>query len=151
MLLEVVINSIIWATAAMLISQGAGILVMWWLGLSPKKLAHEIEDVQNTAVGASFFIISLITAIFIGTMAANPSSADSVLATWGWILGGLLLATLYTFIAFEIAHRLLDPIKGETAYTYIQRELIREQNAALAFFLGGLAVAAYISVVSQVL
>jgi hypothetical protein len=149
--MELVLNTLVWATAATLVSQMAGVLIMWWLGVPPKKLAHEIEDVQNVAVGASFFIISLITAIFIGVLAADPSEASSTLASWGWIFGGLLLAIVYTLISFMIAHRMLGRIDGESVYTYVQRELVQEQNAALAFFLGGLAVAAFISVVGQII
>lgn len=150
-MLETVLNSLIWASAATLISQGLGIALMWWLGLKPKQLAHEIENVQNTAVGASFFIISLISALFIGVMSASPAPAETILGSWLWIIGGVLLATIYTLISFAIAYRVMERIEGESLYSYIKREIIDEQNAALAFFLGGLAVAAYISVAAQVI
>lgn len=149
--MDLIINTIIWATAATVISQLIGILAMWWLGLPPKKLAHEIEDVQNIAVGASFFVISLVTAIFIGVLAASPSPADSLFETWLWILGGIVLGLIYTIISFTIAHRALTPIEGESVYSYIRRELVDEQNGALAFFLGGLMSAAFISVLGQII
>ncbi len=149
--MELVLNSLIYATAATIISQLLGVLIMWRLGVPPKQLAEEIEDTQNVAVGASFFIIALIASIFIGVLSADPAPADSTLESAAWILGGLSLAVIYTAIAFVIAHRMLDPIEGENVYNYIQRELVREQNAALAFFLGGLAVAPFISVVSQII
>lgn len=147
---ELVFSSLAYATFATVVSQTLGILAMWWLGLKPRKLAREIEDVQNIAVGASFFIIALTTSIFIGVLTAAPAPAQSLLASYLWILGGIGLATVYTAIAFTIAHRMLRPLEGENVYTWIQRELIKEQNAALAFFLGGLAIAPFISVVSQI-
>lgn len=148
--LNTIFSALVYATAATFISQFLGVMIMWWLGLKPKKLAHEIEEVQNIAVGASFFIIALTASIFIGVLTADPAPAETLLASYAWILGGLALATVYAGFAFWLAHRMLGRIEGENVYTWVQRELIREQNAALAFFLGGLAVAPYISVVSQI-
>ncbi|NDJ85897.1 MAG: hypothetical protein GYB66_08430 [Chloroflexi bacterium] len=149
--MDLVINAVVWATAATVLSQAIAIGIMWWLGLPPKRLPHEIEDNQNTAVGATFFIIALITSTFIGVMTAAPEPADSTLGDLAWIGGGLILAFLYTFLAFWVAHRVMDPLEGENVYTYIKREIILEQNAALAFLLGGLMVAPFISVASQII
>lgn len=151
MISELALSSILWATAATVISQAIAIGIMWRLGVPPKKLAHEIEDVQNTAVGATFFIISVIASIFIGLMAQEPSPAESDLESAAWILGGIALALIYSGISFVIFHRLFEPIEGENTYTWIQRELVMEQNASLAFFLGGLTVAHFISVAYQVI
>ena len=64
--LEIILSALVYATFATIVSQILGVLIMWWLGLKPKQLAHEIEDVQNVAVGAAFFIIALTASIFIG-------------------------------------------------------------------------------------
>ena len=149
--METVLSSLVWATGATLIAQAVAIGIMWYLGLPPKKLAHEIEDVQNPAIGATFFIVSIIASIFIGLMAQEPSPAESNLASAAWILGGIALATLYSGISFIIVHRIFEPIEGENVYTWIRRELVLEQNASLAFFLGGLSVAHFISVAYQVI
>jgi len=149
--METVLSSLLWATGATLIAQIVAVGIMWRLGLPPKKLAHEIEDVQNPAVGATFFIVSIIASIFIGLMAQEPSSADSSLESAAWIIGGVALATVYSGLSFVIVHRIFEPIEGENVYTWIQRELVAEQNASLAFFLGGLAVAHFISVAYQVI
>lgn len=149
--MDVILNTLLWATAATIGSQLIATLLVSLLGVPPKKLAHELEETQNVAIGAIFFIISLTAAIFIGVLTAAPSEADSALATWAWIGGGVLLASIYTAISFYIAHEVLDPVDGENVYTYIRRELVDEQNAALAFFLGGLMVAPFISVLSQII
>lgn len=149
--METVLSSLVWATGATLIAQSVAVAIMWRLGVPPKKLAHEIEDVQNAAVGATFFIISVIASIYIGLMAQEPSPADSDLESAAWIIGGVALATLYSGISFVIVHRIFEPIEGENTYTWIRRELVLEQNTSLAFFLGGLAVAHFISVAYQVI
>lgn len=149
--MNIILNTFLWATAATIGSQLIAMLLVWWIGVSPKKLAHEIEETQNVAIGAIFFIVSLTAAIFIGVLAAEPAEAETTLATIGWIGGGLLLSLIYTIINFWIAHEILDSIEGENVYTYIRRELVDEQNAALAFFLGGLMVAPFISVLSQII
>ncbi len=149
--MDVILNTLLWATAATVGSQIIATLLVALLGVPPKKLAHELEETQNAAVGAIFFMVSLTAAIFIGVLAAEPSEADSALETWAWIGGGVILASLYTVINFFIAHEILEPLEGENVYTYIRRELVDEQNAALAFFLGGLMVAPFISVLSQII
>jgi hypothetical protein len=40
---------------------------------------------------------------------------------------------------------------NENMLGYIRREIVLEQNAALAFFLGGLVVSPFISIVFQLL
>jgi hypothetical protein len=146
---ELAISAVLWATFATVISQLVGIAVMWALGLPPRKLVAEIVDVQNPAVGATFFIISLTASIFVSVLSGGPPTVAEPLETALWIIGGLLLAVLYTTLAFAIAHRLMG-VKDEGLYKYIRRELISEQNAALAFFLGGLAVAPFIAILYQI-
>jgi hypothetical protein len=62
-----------------------------------------------------------------------------------------ILGTVLTWISFELAHRAMGVENEESTYRYIQRELIEEQNASLAFFLGGLAIVPYIAVIFQVI
>jgi ABC-type multidrug transport system fused ATPase/permease subunit len=146
-----VIGAIGWSIAAVVVSQGTSILLMWWLGLPPKKLIHEIEEVQNSAVGACFFIVSLAVSIFISQFVTNGYTDEgSIIAGAAWIAGAFVLGTVIMGINFFIAHRVMDP-QDETVIQYIRRELIEEQNASLAFFLGGLAIASYISVIYQMI
>lgn len=150
MFLNLVISAILWTTFVTLLAQAISIIFLWWLGLQPRKLIHEIEITQNTAVGAVFFIISLTSSLFIGLLAAEPAPASSALEEVAWVVGGLALAALYTAIAFAIAHRVMGRENGENVYRYLRREIIAEQNAALTFFMGGLAVAPFIAVLYQI-
>jgi ABC-type multidrug transport system fused ATPase/permease subunit len=146
------LQAVVWATFAIVISQATGILLMWWLGLPPKKLIHEIEDVQNVAVGASFFIIAITASIFISLMASSGFSApEDNLTSLAWVVFGLVLSAAYVWVAFVIANRVMGRVNNEGVYKYIRRELIEEQNASLAFFLGGLSVAPFIAVAFQII
>ncbi|MBC7869304.1 MAG: hypothetical protein H7Y09_00585 [Chitinophagaceae bacterium] len=146
------ISALLWATFTVVVSQAISVAIMWWLGLPPSKLIHEIEDVQNIAVGAVFFIITLIASIFIGLMATEGFTPDpDGLTSAAWIVGGLILSLVYTALSFTIAHRIMKPLPGEGVYGYMHREIVEEQNGAVAFFLGGLATAPFIAVVFQLL
>jgi F0F1-type ATP synthase assembly protein I len=148
-----IVAAVGWTIAATIISQLVSISLMRWLGLPPKKLIHEIENVQNPAVGASFFIISLAVGLFIGIFTSDgfsPTTPDFLTGA-GWIILALVLGFVLTWISFEIAHRMMGVENNETTYKYIRRELIDEQNSSLAFFLGGLAIVPFIAVIFQMI
>lgn len=149
----VVVAAIGWTIAATVISQIVSIGIMTWLGLPPKKLIHEIEEIQNSAVGACFFIISLAVGFFIGAFTSDGFSTNdaSYPEATGWIVLALALGFALTWLSFEIAHRAMGVENNETTYQYIRRELIQEQNASLAFFLGGLSIVPFIAVVFQMI
>jgi uncharacterized membrane protein YjfL (UPF0719 family) len=153
MLGEQILAAIIWTTLAVVISQAVSIGVMWGLGLSPKQMVHEIEDVQNPAVGAMFFVISLAVALYIGVYFSSGYSP--IEASFGrsalWFVAGLVIAHVYVVLTLEIAHRLMGRVNNETTYQYLRRELIDEQNISLALFLGGLTITPFIAVVFQII
>lgn len=154
----IIVGAIAWTIVATIISQVVSIVIMAWLGLPPKKLIHEIEEVQNPAIGASFFIISLAVGLFVGAFTSDGFSVNDptyvdpgFLGSTGWIVLALLLGVLLTWLSFEIAHRAMGVENEESTYRYIQRELIEEQNASLAFFLGGLSIVPFIAVIFQMI
>lgn len=149
---QIVVSAIVWSIMSTLITQLTSIAVMWWLGVPPRKLAHEIEEVQNPAVGASFFIISLTAAFFIGFFTSDgfTQTANFVSGAF-WVIGAFFMGAILSAINFAIAHRVMDRVENESVYGYMRRELIEEQNVSLAFFLGGLSVAPFISTLFQVI
>lgn len=154
----VVVAAIGWSIAATLISQMVSVIIMAWLGLPPKKLIHEIEEVQNPAIGASFFVIALTVGLFVGAFASDGFSVNDpayidpgLLGSTAWIALALFMGVLITWISFEVAHRVMGVENEESTFRYIQRELIEEQNASLAFFLGGLAIVPFIAVIFQMI
>lgn len=152
MFVDAAISAIIWSAISIIIAQAAGILIMWWLGLPPRKLVHEIEDVQNTAVGAWFFILALTASLWVGALASDGFTvAETTVSGAGWIVGGLLVATGFTALNFMIAHRVMGRVNNENVYRYLRREIIEEQNAALAFFMGGLIIAPFLAVLFQII
>jgi len=145
-----VLGALLWSVVSIAISQVTSIMLMAWLGLPPKKLVHEIEEVQNPAVGACFFIVSLAVAFFVGMFTSNGfTDAEGVLAGTGWIVGALVLGAAFTTLSFVVAHRVMGRENDESVLDYIKRELILEQNASLAFFLGGLSIVCFMSVIFQ--
>ncbi len=149
---ELLLAALGWATLSIVVSQAVGITLMRWLGLPLKQLIHEIEDVQNVAVGASFFIISLTTSLFISIFFSDGfTGSEEVGTSVLWFIAGLVLAWVYVAIIFMIAHRLMGRVNNENVYMYLRREIVEEQNAALAFFLGGLSFPPFISIVFQII
>ncbi|MCU0499180.1 MAG: hypothetical protein MUF87_17645 [Anaerolineae bacterium] len=152
MSLDLVLSAVFWTTFATIISQTVSISLMWWLGLPPRELAKEIVEIQNPAVGACFFIVSLAASIFIALMASTGFTPDpSFIEGAIWVIGGLVFAMLYVTLLLLFAHRFLAPKKGEGLYRYMRREIIDEQNVSLAFFLGGLTITPFIAVVFQLI
>jgi len=153
--MQQVTSAIVWSILAVIISQVTSVGLMAWLGLPPKKLTHEIEVVQNPAVGAVFFIVSLTVALFVSMFVTdlfdtNRQSSDvTYIVGTAWIVGAFLLGMGLSWINFMIAHRVMGRENNESLYDYIRREIVEEQNAALAFFLGGLAIAPFIAVLFQ--
>lgn len=149
---ELILSAVVWATMSTLISQGVAIGLMALIGVRPRALAHELVEIQNPAVGAAFFVIALTASLFISPMASAGFTPDPSLAeTLAWLAGGLVVAAAYTLLALLLAHRLLLPRQGEGLRGYIRRELVQEQNAALTFFFGGLAVTPFVAVVFQLI
>ena len=154
-----------WSILATILAQLISVLFMRWLGLPIKKLVHEIENVQNPAIGAIFFVVSLTVALFVGIFASDGftpvgarlaegqalTDSQEFLAQAGWIALALFLSLLLTWVSFMIAYRMMGVENNESLYRYIQRELVEEQNASLAFFLGGLMVAPFIAVIFQII
>ncbi|CAG1014385.1 MAG: hypothetical protein IAE83_12875 [Anaerolinea sp.] len=151
MFLELEVSAVAWATFTIIVSQLICILIMWGLGLPPRKLVKEIEDVQNTAVGVVFFTISLTAAIFVSVLSSDGPTYSPPLETLAWIVGGVVVGIIYVAILFMITHRIMGRQPGENVYTYIRREVIKEQNAALALFLGGLGATPFIAIVYQIM
>ena len=50
-----------------------------------------------------------------------------------------------------IAYRIMGIEDNESFMDYVRRELVEEQNASLAFFLGGLMITPFIAVIFQII
>ena len=152
MFLQLALSALIWGTVASVISLAVSLILLWFFGLSPKRLAREINDVQNAGVGTVFFVVSLITSLFVSVLAGGipTTGSEPILEELAWIGGGVVLAGLFTWVSVLIAHKLMAP-KGEKLSRYLHREIIDEQNVALALFLGGLALPPFLAFLYQIL
>jgi len=147
------LESIVWTVVIIALSQIISFGIVGWLGVPPSRMEHEIEEKQNAAVGAIFFIVSLVVTIFISILSSNGftgASSDSGI----WIIGGVVVGTILMFINILIVFQWMgkeERAAGEGIYRYFQREIIDEHNLALAFFIGGLAAAPYIAILFQII
>ncbi|MCE7946304.1 MAG: hypothetical protein DYG88_02640 [Chloroflexi bacterium CFX4] len=148
---DAIVSALLWAIFATVIAQVVSLIALWILGVPPRRIRHEIEEVQNPAVGALYFVIALIASLWAAKLASDglPQIAPP-LETFIWIAGGIVVASAFTALAFVVAHRLLIPEESESAYGWIKRECIAEQNISLALFLGGLACAPFLTVLFQI-
>jgi hypothetical protein len=149
---ELIVSAVVWTTVATVVSQLTAVALMAFLGVRPRALPHELVEIQNPAVGAAFFVVALTAALFVSPMASSGFTPDpSLRESTAWVVGGLVMATVYTLVAFALAHRVLGRRRGEGLRGFVRRELIEEQNVALTLFLGGLAVTPFIAVVFQLI
>lgn len=159
---DLIVEAVVWSIVIIVVSQLVSLLIVWWLGVPPGKLEHEIEEKQNAAVGAIFFIVTLIISLFVSSLASNGftevdptlAPADAFATGALWILGGVAFGIVLTFLNFFIVFRWMgrqERGSGESMYRYMQREIIDEHNLAFAFFLGGLATAPFIAVLYQII
>lgn len=149
------LESIVWTVVIIALSQIISFAIVWWLGVPPSQMEHEIEEKQNAAVGAIFFIVSLVVTIFISVLSSNGfTGAASDEAAAIWTIGGVFVGTLLMLINIFIVFRWMGKDErqaGEGIYRYFQREIIDEHNLALAFFIGGLAATPYIAILFQII
>ena len=152
-LIGLMLDAIVWTIVIIGLSQIISFGIVGWLGVPPSRMEHEIEEKQNAAVGAIFFIVSFIVTIFISILASNGftgASAESGM----WIVGGVVVGTILMFINILIVFQWMgkdERASGEGIYRYFQREIIEEHNLALAFFIGGLAATPYIAILFQII
>lgn len=154
-LVGLILEAVVWTLVIIVLSQVISFGIVAWLGVPPSKIEHEIEEKQNAAVGAIFFIVTLITTLFVSVLSSNGfTEIQSATTSAMWISGGVAFGTLLTFLNIFIVFRWMGQEErqaGESMYRYIQREIIDEHNLAFAFFLGALAVAPFIAVLFQIL
>ena len=153
-LMRLILEAIIWTILIITISQVLSFAIVAWLGIPPNKMEHEIEEKQNAAVGAIFFMVTLIVSLFVSVLSSNGfTEAETVAEGAMWIVGGVAFGIILTFLNIFIVFRWMgkdERAAGESMYRYIQREIIDEHNLALAFFLGSLATAPFIAVLFQI-
>lgn len=152
MSVEIVGSALLWALLATLLAQLFTTLIVWILGISPAKLVHEIVEIQNPAVGASFFVVSLVVSLFIGLITSSGfTHSSSIVEEILWIAIGIVTATLYSVLMLVIVHQVFAKRKKESLFAFLRREIIAEQNASMVFFVGGILLAPFLSMAFQII
>jgi hypothetical protein len=149
---QLVVSALLWSTLSTVTSQVVSIIVVAMLGVAPRKIAHEIAEIQNPAIGACFLAIAIAASSFIAPLTSSGFTPDpDLLASVLWIVGGVLLGFTYTVIAIIIAHRVFGTKKDENFYQWMQREIVAEQNVSLALFIGSLLIPPFTAVSYQLI
>ena len=105
-LMGLIFEAVVWTVLIIIISQVVSFAIVWWLGIPPGKMEHEIEEKQNAAVGAIFFIVTLIVSIFVSVLSSNGfTDVESAGTGAMWIFGGVAFGTLLTFLNTFIVFR----------------------------------------------
>ena len=121
--LELAWRSIAWSLVSTLAAIFISLLAMFYFHITPREAIHEVEEDQNVAVGAIFFVVSIIAALFIGFMASDGFTEASPVEEIQWIVFGLALSLLYTIIISWIVLKPVAHRKQESIRTYLVREI----------------------------
>jgi hypothetical protein len=138
--LELLGQEVLWTLPVLAVTVLINFIVMRvFFGLSPIEVLHEVEEDQNTAVGALFFGTALLMSNMVGKAIADPPEETRLGIALAWLALALAFALLYLIVTVFIIFTLLGRRKGERFRVYLTREIIAENNAALIFFILGIA------------
>lgn len=135
----IVLTELIWALGGLAVTLIFTTLTLRAVfGLTLKDVVREVEDDQNAAVGATFFIVATTMGLLIGRALQAPVEEVTWPITVAWFAISLIVITVtYLPVAWLIL-KTAGKRFGETASQYLHREMVVEDNAALMWFLGGL-------------
>jgi hypothetical protein len=143
----------VWSLFSIILAGVISILIVKiLLGVRASNLIAEIETKQNAAVG---IIFKDVAAVLSGLLLIFTSQGFSPSTNWVgdllWTLGGGLLTLVFMgllgflFLKWLVGRR----SSRETPLQYLRRELIEEQNLALAHILMAFLVVVGITVIGQ--
>jgi hypothetical protein len=129
--------------------------ILLWLavGMNPREVMREIEEDNNGAVGLAFAGFSLIASLACGFAFSDPQTDSTLRESVYWLVGGLLLASVYFAVASYVVLYLLcrdniqDTGRHEGVRAFLRREIKEDQNVGLMGLLLGLAFATYVPVI----
>ncbi len=144
------LNALLWTVGVTLVTFLLSTILMRWLfGLDLREVEREVEDDQNVAVGAFFFIISLALSLFLGFMASDGFTTGAT-PELAWVVYGLLLAFVLAGLGLWFAVHVLSG-SSESIIAYLRREVVDEDNGALALFLGSFVLTPFVITALQLI
>jgi hypothetical protein len=146
-------NILLWSLLSIILAGVISILVVKIiLGVRIRDLLTEIETKQNAAVGIIFKDIAAVTSglLLIFTSEGFTSSTNLVQDLL-WTVGGGLLTLVFMGVLGFLLLRWLAGRQSlkETPLQYLRRELIQEQNQALAHILMAFLIVVGLAVIGQ--
>lgn len=144
----------LWSLVSILLAGAISLLVVKViLGVRISDLLAEIETKQNAAVGIIFKDIAAVLSglLLIFTSNGFSNTSTTLVEDLLWTVGGGLLTLLligvfgYLFLRWLTGRRAVK----ETPLQYLRRELILEQNQALAHIIMAFLIVVGITVIGQ--
>jgi hypothetical protein len=119
------------------------VLMMVFYHTSPRDVLDQIENKDNGAIGAAFFVVSLLGGLAVSFWIYQPVAGGlgfDVAALWllvALVIGGLL----YNVLSLPLlAYMCRDNTPRENPWVFQRRELFVDKNVGLALFTGGILV-----------
>jgi len=148
--LAILASELAYTSVSLVGSLALSFIVLWGImALSPRQVFRHIEHDNNAAVSAVFFIISLLLSLAIGRAFSDPQTVGTLGEDLLWLLGGLLLASMYCVIVSSLILWLFshDNQPKETPLAFLRREVQEDKNVGLTLLLGGFACSCFIPVI----
>ena len=143
-ILSIAGQELAWNAVAFGLAALACILIMRFVfHLGVADVVREVEEEHNTAVGGAFFIVALLTALWLGKIGGSFGNEVNLREQLAWTAIGFVIATFVFVVAFNLVFRGICHRRGERLLPYLRREAIVENNAAMIWFIGSLAVVPY--------
>jgi hypothetical protein len=146
-------NILLWSLLSIILAGVISLLVVKIiLGVRIRDLLTEIETKQNAAVGIIFKdIAAVISGLFLIFTSAGFTSSTNLVQDLLWTVGGGLLTLVFMGVLGFLLLRWLAGRRSlkETPLQYLRRELIQEQNQALAHILMAFLIVIGLAVIGQ--
>jgi hypothetical protein len=144
---------LLWSLISIILAGIISILVVKIiLGVRIGDLLAEIETKQNAAVGIIFKdIAAVISGLFLIFTSEGFTASTNLVQDILWTVGGGLLTLVFIGVLGFLLLRWLAGRKSlkETPIQYLRRELIQEQNQALAHIIMAFLIVIGITVIGQ--
>ncbi|MBE3561596.1 MAG: hypothetical protein IMW89_20595 [Ktedonobacteraceae bacterium] len=148
-------NVVLWSLLSIIIAGIISILIVTIvLGIKISDLITEIETKQNAAIGIIFKnVAAVLSGLLLIFTSTGFSSSEGLLSDILWTVGGGLLTLLFTGI---LGFLFLNWLSGkrasrETPLQYLRRELVLEQNEALAHIIMAFFIVVGITMIGQII
>lgn len=129
-------SAVLWAIGSGLVSLIlSAIFMRFVLGLKFRDVITEIEEDHNLGVASYFGFFVFIVNLFVGAIATDgfSGSSTSISTDLAWVAFGFIVPAALSVVTCAMAIAYGGTRRdGEGLFGYLRREIVHEDNAALA-------------------